>query len=95
MEEYSPSAEEVRALRDASQETMQVCKNALVLSNGDMNMAGELLRQRKVPTDLRIYQLEKTIQGLVEANATLVESNAKLRRDVDGLIMMHDQPNVS
>jgi elongation factor Ts len=80
---YTPSAAEVKALRERTGAGMMDCKKALVESNGDVEQAIEILRKKqgkRIQDRGERVASEGTVQSYVHSNAkvgVLVEVNSE------------------
>ena len=81
--EYSPSAQDVKALRERTGAGMMDCKKALVESQGDVDQAIEILRKKqgkRIEDRGERVASEGTIQTYIHSNAkvgVLVEVNCE------------------
>jgi len=82
-ETYSPSAQDVKALRERTGAGMMDCKKALVESSGDVEQAIEILRKKqgkRIEDRGERVATEGTIQTYIHSNAkvgVLVEVNCE------------------
>ena len=74
---YTPSAAEVKKLRDATQAGMMDCKRALAEASGDMDAAVKLLREKGIASANKRAG-RGTGEGLIE---TYVHAGGKDRFD--------------
>ena len=80
---YTPSAAEVKALRERTGAGMMDCKKALVEANGDVDQAIEILRKKqgkRIQDRGERVASEGTVQSYVHSNAkvgVLVEVNSE------------------
>jgi elongation factor Ts len=81
--EYTPSAKDVKALRERTGAGMMDCKKALVESQGDVDQAIEILRKKagkRIEDRGERVAAEGTVQTYIHSNAkvgVLVEVNCE------------------